>query len=73
MPGENSGRRGAIARNEYLIDRYRVLYETGTRWQCPCAEFAAFEACRHTREAAGMWNAQEQIRARLVAPRLRSL
>jgi hypothetical protein len=58
---EKSGRAGAIVRSEYLIDRFRVVFETGGGWHCGCAEFASTNACAHTREAAGMRAAQAQI------------
>jgi hypothetical protein len=68
---DNSGRAGAILRSEYLIDHHRVVFESGTRWHCACAEFASFDACRHTREAAGMRSAQAQIRESVAAGHLR--
>jgi hypothetical protein len=58
---ENPGRGGSIIRNEYLIDRFRVVFESGSRWHCVCAEFASFNVCRHSREAAGMRAAQARI------------
>ena len=50
-----------IERREYLIDHFRVSFQGGTAWQCACHEFASARACRHTREAAGMRDAQAQI------------
>jgi len=70
---DNSGRAGAILRSEYLIDRHHVVFESGTRWHCACAEFASFHACRHTREAAGMRSAQAQIKESVAAGRSRAL
>jgi hypothetical protein len=45
-------------RREYLIDNFRVTYQHTAAWQCSCREFASAAACRHTREAAGMREAQ---------------
>lgn len=50
-----------IERREYLIDHFRVSFQEGTAWQCACREFVAAGACRHTREAAGMRDAQASI------------
>lgn len=58
---EKPGRAGAIVRSEYLIDRFRVAFESGGGWQCTCAEFVSSSACAHSREAAGMRAAQAQI------------
>jgi hypothetical protein len=58
---DNAGRRGAVDRGDYLIDRFRVRYEFGGGWKCGCAEFAASDACKHTREAAGRRAAQARI------------
>jgi hypothetical protein len=58
---EETGRRGALERQDYLIDRFRVGYEFGGGWRCGCADFASSDACRHTREAAGRRAAQLRI------------
>lgn len=58
-----TGRRGAVERVDYLIDRFRVGYQFGGGWMCGCADFAARDACRHTREAAGRLAAQMRILA----------
>jgi hypothetical protein len=50
-----------IERREYLIDHFRVSFQEGTAWQCPCREFKIAAGCRHTREAAGMREAQSSI------------
>lgn len=60
-PHEETGRRGALEHKDYLIDRFRVAYEFGGGWKCPCADFAKSDACRHTREAAGRRAAQMRI------------
>jgi hypothetical protein len=60
-PPDRTGRRGAIERADYLIDRFRVRYEFGGGWACGCADFAARDACKHTREAAGRHAAQVKI------------
>jgi hypothetical protein len=52
-------------RANYLIDRFRVGYQFGGGWTCGCADFAALDACRHTREAAGRLAAQAQIKERI--------
>jgi hypothetical protein len=36
-------------------------------WRCDCREFSAAGTCRHTREAAGMREAQASISRRLAA------
>lgn len=56
-----TGRRGAVEHVDYLIDRFRVGYQFGGGWTCGCADFAASDACRHTREAAGRLAAQTRI------------
>ena len=66
---ENRGRGNAIVRSEYLIDRFRVVFETGGGWSCECAEFVSSNECRHTREAAGMRVAQDQIKVRVATGR----
>ncbi len=60
-PADGTGRRGAVERADYLIDRFRVRYEFGGGWKCACADFAASDACRHSREAAGRRAAQLSI------------
>ncbi len=59
--GEGTGRRGAIERADYLIDRFRVRYAFGGGWTCSCSDFVAHDACKHTREAAGRRAAQARI------------
>jgi hypothetical protein len=59
----------AILRNEYLIDRYRVIFESGAGWLCVCAEFTATDDCRHIRESQGRHSAQVLIADRLMSPR----
>ena len=56
-------------RGEYLIDGFRVSFLHQAEWGCACAEFTAGGTCRHTREAAGMREAQAIIRRR-ARPRL---
>jgi hypothetical protein len=58
-----------MVRNEYLIDRFRVLFQSGGGWHCVCADFVLSNACRHTREAAGMRSAQAEIVERLAVGR----
>jgi hypothetical protein len=60
---QTSGRGGAIERREYLIDHFRVSFQNGAAWNCLCREFATANSCRHTREAAGMRDAQAKITA----------
>jgi hypothetical protein len=60
-----TGRRGAVERAEYFIDRFRVGYQFGGGWLCGCADFAKSDACRHTREAAGRHAAQTRIIERI--------
>jgi|GEM_PF-1054417 len=60
-PAHGAGRRGAVERAEYLIDRFKVAYEYGGGWTCGCAEFARSDACKHTREAGGRLAAQMRI------------
>jgi len=64
-PAGQAGRRGAIERADYFIDRFRVSYQGGGGWMCSCADFAKSEACRHTREAAGRLAAQAKILERI--------
>jgi hypothetical protein len=64
-PPESPGRRGAIESAVYLIDRFRVGYQFGGGWTCGCEDFAANDACRHSREAAGRLAAQLKILERL--------
>lgn len=66
-PANSKGRGGTIERREYLIDHFRVSFQNGAAWQCPCREFALANTCRHTREAAGMHEAQARIRAHVSA------
>jgi hypothetical protein len=55
------GRGGLIERRNYLIDRFNVSFQGGVSWHCQCREFAGANSCRHTREAAGMREAQASI------------
>ncbi len=66
---EKRGSVGAIVRSEYLIDRFRVVFESGGGWHCGCAEFASSDACAHSREAAGMRAAQAQILGHVASGR----
>jgi hypothetical protein len=66
---EYSGRAGRIVHSEYLIGRFRVVFETGGGWDCACADFVKSRECRHTREAAGMRAAQADIKARVATGR----
>lgn len=72
IPTEPTGRRGAVESAVYLIDRFRVAYQYGGGWACGCADFAATDACRHSREAAGRRAAQvkilEHIKQRSLEP-----
>lgn len=61
--------RNSRVRFEYFIERCRVVFESGSQWLCPCADFAASNVCSHTREAAGRHSAQAQIAARIAAGR----
>ena len=54
-------------RHEYLIDGFRVTFVHQSEWRCACREFSTARACRHTREASGMREAQRLIRRRLTA------
>lgn len=65
----NPVRDGSIVRSVYLIDRFRVVFESGSGWHCVCADFGSSNACRHSREAAGMRAAQAQIMERVAAGR----
>lgn len=49
---------------QYLIDRYRVVFDTGVGWHCVCAEFLKTGDCRHIRESIGRFVAQERIAKR---------
>jgi hypothetical protein len=60
------GRGGPLESHHYLIDRFPVSFQGGVSWHCQCREFAAANSCRHTREAAGMREAQETILARVT-------
>jgi hypothetical protein len=64
-PLGRTGRRGAVERADYFIDRFRVGYQFGGGWTCGCADFTASDACRHTREAAGRLAAQTRIMERI--------
>ncbi len=66
---ENTGRGGVPARREYLIDRFRVVFQSGGGWHCVCADFVRSNACKHTREAAGRRTAQAQILAHVALAR----
>ena len=57
----NDGRGGRLERRQYLIDRFPVSFQGGATWHCQCREFALANSCRHTREAAGMREAQAKI------------
>jgi hypothetical protein len=65
----NRGKPGADERGEYLIDGFRVSFLHQAEWQCACVEFCTVGACRHTREAGGMRDAQAGIWRRLAAGR----
>jgi hypothetical protein len=52
-------------RGEYLIDGFFVSFLHQADWNCACREFASSGACRHTREAAGMREAQALIQRRM--------
>ncbi|MEJ0037724.1 MAG: hypothetical protein WDO68_16890 [Gammaproteobacteria bacterium] len=58
---DGTGGRGTTVRADYLIDRFRIRYQFGGGWTCTCSDFAAHDACKHTREAAGRRAAQAQI------------
>ena len=62
-------RAGARVHREYLIERFRVTFESGSTWFCPCAEFLATNGCSHTREAAGRRAAQARIADQLATGR----
>ena len=66
---ETPGRGGTIARSEYMIDRFRVSFESGSAWHCACRDFAVSKACSHSREAAGMRAAQARIVDHVAAGR----
>jgi hypothetical protein len=70
---EEPGHRGVADRADYLIERFRVRYAFGGGWTCRCADFAASNICRHTREAAGRRTAQALIAAHLEVGARRSL
>jgi hypothetical protein len=53
-------------RREYLIDGFRVASHHHAAWHCACREFGTAGTCRHTRESAGMRDAQLRIRQRLL-------
>ncbi|MBC8027500.1 MAG: hypothetical protein H7Y89_16025 [Steroidobacteraceae bacterium] len=56
-----------IEQLEYLIDHFCVTYQHSAAWHCSCREFASADACRHTREAAGMREAQSGMLRHIVA------
>jgi hypothetical protein len=56
-----AGDGGLLERRHYLIDRFPVSFQGGVSWHCQCREFTAANSCRHTREAAGMREAQVSI------------
>jgi hypothetical protein len=64
LPGQE-GRSGLLERRHYLIDRFPVSFQGGASWHCQCREFAVANGCRHTREAAGMREAQTKIQERV--------
>jgi hypothetical protein len=66
---EHSGHGSSIVRSEYLIDRFRVVFESGGGWHCECADYAGSGACKHSREAAGMRAAQARIASHVAAGR----
>lgn len=59
--------RGPIETREYLIENFRVSFQSGEAWKCACPEFARLASCRHAREAAGRREAQEMIKMRVQA------
>jgi hypothetical protein len=66
---EDSGRGSSIARSEYLIDRFRVVFESGGGWHCVCTDYILTNACKHSREAAGRRAAQSRISTRVASRR----
>ena len=58
-------RPGAAERGNYMIDGFRVSFLHQAEWNCACREFSVAGACRHTREAEGMRDAQAHIRRRM--------
>jgi hypothetical protein len=60
-----TGLGGEIERCKYLIDHFHVSFQHGAAWSCACREFALINSCRHTREAAGMREAQAGMRRRV--------
>lgn len=58
------GTGGRLEQRHYLIDRFPVSFQGGAAWSCQCREFATADSCRHTREAAGMRDAQTRIAER---------
>lgn len=64
-----TGRGKPIVRELYLIERFRVVFESGGGWNCACADFVSTNACRHSREAAGRRAAQVQIASLIANPR----
>lgn len=57
----SAGTGGRLEQRHYLIDRFPVSFQGGAAWHCQCREFAMSDSCRHTREAAGMREAQARI------------
>lgn len=53
-----------MSQSEYLIDRHRVIFDSGIGWHCVCAEFVKLNDCKHTRESAGRRTAQDLIKKR---------
>jgi hypothetical protein len=66
---EMTGRGGPITRELYMIDRFRVVFESGGGWICACADFLASNSCRHSREAAGRRAAQVRIASLVANPK----
>jgi hypothetical protein len=58
---DGTGRRGVIERVEFMIDGFRVGYDTGGGYRCACVEFAKRDSCKHSREMAGRLAAQGHI------------
>jgi hypothetical protein len=57
---------GADERGEYMLDGYRVSFLHQAEWQCACVVFCTAGACRHTRQAGGMRDAQARIARHLA-------
>jgi len=58
---KSAGSGGRLEHRHYLIDRFPVSFQGGAAWSCQCREFTMSDSCRHTREAAGMREAQARI------------